>query len=234
MVCALKARVSATPRDLATVADEFLAAQLAGDRMAALRLALAELDCGRSAEEIHLSVVAACQREIGRLWQENRISIAEEHLATAISQVVLAHVFTRFDRTPRLGKTVLVACVEGELHDMAARIASDLLEAGGFTVSFLGANVPTKDLVLQLLKARPDALALSVTMTFHLSAVRLAVAKVREAMGHAFPIILGGDAVVASPNVVEDPNVHHSGGSARSLVSLVRTVLVDAKGPDVP
>lgn len=199
-----------------------------------MQLALAELDRGCSAEDIHLSIVAVSQREIGRLWQENRISIAEEHLATAISQLVLAHVFTRFERTPRIGKTILVACVEGELHDMAARIASDLLEAGGFNVTFLGANVPTRDLVTQLVKTRPDALALSVTMTFHLSNVRAALADVRRAMGPAFPILLGGEAVVATPIVVEDSNVHPSRGSARSLVQLARTVLVDTKGSNAP
>lgn len=216
---------AAAARDLSLVADQFLAAQLAGDRMTALRLVLDELERGCAAEDIHLYVVAASQREIGRLWQENRISIAEEHLATAISQLVLAHVFTRFERTARLGKRIVVACVEGELHDMAARIAGDLLDASGFDVDFLGANVPTKDLVERLVQHRPDALALSVTMTFHLSAVRKAIAQVRAQLGPTFPIILGGEAVVANPVLFQDDHVHPSRGTARSLVTLTRSVL---------
>ncbi len=35
-------------------------------------------------------VIQKTQREIGRLWQENRITIADEHVATAISQLALA------------------------------------------------------------------------------------------------------------------------------------------------
>jgi methanogenic corrinoid protein MtbC1 len=41
------------------------------------------------------------------------------------------------------GKVVTLACVEGELHEVGARMASDFLEMAGFDVRFLGANVPT-------------------------------------------------------------------------------------------
>ncbi len=208
---------------MSALATRFLDAQLAGDRREALRLALEEgLARGAKPEDIHMFVVGASQREIGRLWQENRITVAEEHQATAISQVVLAHVFPHFARSPRLGRSVLVACVEGELHDMAARIASDILDAAGFDVRFLGASVPTDEL-LKMLRAKPvDALALSVTMTFHLSMVRQAVAAVRAACGPGLPILVGGEAVVATPPLSPDDRVFISRGSARDLVRTLR------------
>jgi methanogenic corrinoid protein MtbC1 len=206
--------------------DRYLAAQLAGDRREALRLVLEEgLDRGVSAEDIHLGVVAAAQREIGQLWQENRITVAEEHQATAISQLVLAHVFSRAPRTARVGRSIVIGCVEGELHDMAARIAADMLDAWGFEVDMLGASVPTGDLVALLRARRPDALGLSVTMTFHLHTARRAIAEVRAAMGPSFPIVVGGEAVVATPELASDPHVHVSRGTARDLAGTLRAVL---------
>src|SRR5690349_3730573 len=72
----------------------YVEAQLAGDRDAAIRLLMEEgLEKGVSVAELQLDVIQRAQREIGRLWQENKISVAQEHLATAISQLVLAHLY---------------------------------------------------------------------------------------------------------------------------------------------
>lgn len=71
--------------DLAELNRRFVAAQLRGDRREALRVVIDEgLAGGATVPELHLRVVQPAQYEIGRLWQENKISVAEEHLATAI------------------------------------------------------------------------------------------------------------------------------------------------------
>lgn len=198
----------------------YLAAQLAGDRREAVRLVVEEgLKGGLSARSIHLDVVAEAQREIGRLWQENRISVADEHQATAISQVVLSHLYGALERAPRLGKRVVVACVPGELHDMSARMASDLLESYGFDVAFLGASVPIPALLGKLRTA--DALALSVTMTFHIGAAREVVAEVRAALGERYPIVVGGEA--AKGLVIDGARISH--GSALDLAAALEEVL---------
>ncbi|NUO48707.1 MAG: cobalamin-binding protein [Polyangiaceae bacterium] len=219
---------------MSALAMRFLEAQLAGDRHEALRVAMEDgIGKGASAEDVHLGIVAVSQREIGRLWQENRITVAEEHRATAISQLVLAHVFPHLEREKRLRCSVVVACVEGEDHDMAARIAADILDARGFDVAFLGANVPTSHLVKHLKQAPPDAVALSVTMSFHLSTLRAAVRAVREAMGDALPIVVGGEAVVGHPDLVEQLGVAVSRGTARDLaVTLQRLLRVEEARKD--
>lgn len=154
--------------DLATLRARYLAAQLAGDRREALRLLIEEgLKCGASVEDVQLRVIQEAQREIGVLWQENRISIAEEHMATAISSLALAHVFQHASSRPANGRKVVVACVDGELHDFPARLVADALDLEGFDVRFLGASVPVEALLAVLAKEQPDLLALSVTMSFN-------------------------------------------------------------------
>ena len=214
--------------------SRYLAAQLAGNPREALRLVLEDgLGAGLSARDVDLRVVAEAQRELGRLWENNEISVADEHQATAISQLVLSHLYTSLQRDSRVGKIIVVACVEGEQHDMAARIASDVLESAGFDVVFLGANVPTASLVDKLRAVKADALALAVTMSFHLDAVRTTITRVRDALGAELPVLVGGDAVVDAPELAASPGVHVSQGSALELVAIARRVLgvAPAEGP---
>ncbi|RYZ67583.1 MAG: cobalamin-binding protein, partial [Proteobacteria bacterium] len=87
--------MSAPKADLNDVRRRYLDAQLQGDRRAALKLFDDLLADGVSIASLRREVVQWAQREIGDLWQLDRISVAQEHSATAISQVVLAHLFHR-------------------------------------------------------------------------------------------------------------------------------------------
>jgi len=181
--------------DLSALSERYLAAQLAGDRKEALRLVIEEgVERGVSVPDLQLDVVQSAQYEIGRLWQENMISIAQEHLATGISQLVLAHLYEYLPRQEAIGPRALVACVLGELHDMGARIAADHFEIRGYDVRFLGASVPRESLVQMVKKERPDVVALSASMTKHLVAARDTVGDLC-ALGHrGLSIAVGGRA----------------------------------------
>jgi methanogenic corrinoid protein MtbC1 len=182
--------------------DRYVAAQLASDRSAALRLILDEgLGQGLAVPDLYRAIEAA-QHRIGVLWQENRISVAQEHVATAISQLVLAHLYPELPREPPNGKQVLVACVEGEQHDMGARVAADFFEMAGFDVRFLGASVPRDALLAMIRDSAPDLLLLSATMTFHLPLLRDTVLHSREAGGDRVRLAIGGHAVCWTPQMI--------------------------------
>ncbi|RKG97112.1 cobalamin-binding protein [Corallococcus sp. CA053C] len=210
--------IHATPV-ISTLRERYLAAQLAGNRQEALKLLVDEgLLCGVPLQDVHLEIIQAAQYEIGRLWQENRISVAQEHMATAISQYVLAHLYRHLPRDPSNGKVVMMACVEGELHEVGARMASDFLEMAGFDVRFIGANVPADHLARLVRESPPDLLALSVTMPFHLPQLRDAVSKVRQVAPN-LSIAVGGLAFDWGPVLHEELDVSFFGKSARELVS---------------
>jgi MerR family transcriptional regulator, light-induced transcriptional regulator len=203
----------------ATLRDRYLAAQLKGQRHEALRLLMEEgLEAGVSVPDLELQVIGPAQREMGRLWQENRITVAQEHLATAISQLALAQLYRHLPRDPPNGKRVTVSCVEGELHEVGARMASDFLEMSGFEVDFLGANVPTDHLVSYVRDGRPDLLCLSATLAFHVPALKEAVVRVR-AQDPRLPIAVGGLAFEWSVGLQEQLGVTFYGRDARELVA---------------
>jgi methanogenic corrinoid protein MtbC1 len=204
---------------LSALLQRYLEAQLRGDRREALRLLVDEgLLQGVPLQDIHLKVIQPAQYEIGRLWQENRISVAQEHLATAISQLALSHLYRHLPRDASNGKVIMLSCVAGELHEVGARMASDFLEMAGFDVRFLGANVPTEHLVRMVLEQKPDLLALSVTMTYHLPALREAVQQVRAA-APKLPIAVGGLAFSWVQGLDQELGVSFHGRDARELVA---------------
>ncbi|HEX4384793.1 MAG TPA: cobalamin-dependent protein [Myxococcales bacterium] len=199
----------------------YLAAQLKGDRREALRL-IADEAGALGAEAMQLEVIQEAQREIGRLWEQNRITIAQEHMATAISQLALAQVYRDATAAPGNGKLVLVACVQGEQHAFPAQLVADRLELAGFDVRFLGADVPTSGLLEMIGQLEPDLLALSCAMPFHLPSLRDAVRRVRALPGPRLPILVGGNAVLTSSPVDE---VDGTGRDSNEMITLSRRLL---------
>lgn len=145
---------------------------------------------------LYQRVIAPAMHELGRLWEKGAITIADEHLATALTQRVLAAV-----RTPELLEETLparpdkpralLAAVQGEQHALGLRMAADLLEDSGYQVAYLGADVPTEALLQAVRTLSPDLLGLSATMPE--SARRLE--DVVELVGDErprLPLLLGG------------------------------------------
>lgn len=181
---------------LRRLSSQYVAAQLAGNSRAALRLVLDEaLGQGVDIKMVYLDILQAAQYQIGMLWQQNQISVAQEHMATAISQLVLAHLYPALPRRPSNQKLILLGCPAGEHHDLGARMCADFFEMAGFDVHYLGANVPTESLLAMVRSEQPDLLALSATMTFNLPALSDAVLRSREAGGNGLRITAGGHAL---------------------------------------
>lgn len=183
----LKCRVLAD-----SLAARYLERLLAYDRDGAVGLVTAALDQGTSLRDVYLEVIQTVQHEIGRLWQLNCISVAQEHYCTAVSQLVLAQLYPRMMHGPG-GPRMVSTCASEELHELGARMVADFFEMDGWDTTYLGANAPA-DSVLQLLRERRAALlAISVTMSSHLHDALFLIQRVREAqdLSHV-KIMVGG------------------------------------------
>ena len=179
-------------------ANLFLDALIRGDRREANRVVDRVLDRGDGLQELYMHIVQPAMSEVGRLWQENELSVAEEHLATAITQAAMGRAFERVyrwhdSRTPSL----VAACVDDERHQMGLRMLCDLLEIDGWDTAYLGASVPIEALVGMVEKRTPDAIALSATIAPHLPRLRAAIDAIRAASLDHQPVIIAGGRAVA-------------------------------------
>lgn len=194
-----------------------------GDRRAAFAVVDAALDSGVELRALYMDVLQPAMREIGRLWQTNVISVAEEHLATAISQAAMGRIFERtFEwrdvRTPRL----IAACADEERHQIGLRMLCDLLELDGWDTSYLGASVPIEDLVDIAWKQSPDVIAISATIAPHIPRVRAAISAIRGATLPKQPVIaVGGRVFVNDPTLAERVGADLTAADADEAVRLL-------------
>ncbi len=147
---------------LQAITDEYLHFILAGERTQALNLMMSTVHTDVTAKELYLNVITPAMARIGILWQQGKVSIAQEHLASSISRDAVALLKEHLATKPANGLRAVAACPPGELHELGIKVASDLFECAGWYVSYLGANTPIETLLDFIEQRRPHLLLLSV------------------------------------------------------------------------
>jgi methanogenic corrinoid protein MtbC1 len=187
-------RAGRSAGDLAELRDAYLAALLAPDARRARALVEEAHEDGVPAERLYLEVLQPALHEVGRLWETAGISVADEHLATQITQTVVARLADRLTRGGGgAGRRAIVSCSPGELHALGSRMVADFLEADGWDVLALGADTPADELAGIAARRHADLVALSTAMPEHLLAAGAACAALRRLEDPPF-VVAGGQA----------------------------------------
>jgi len=177
-------------------AAAFEAALLVGEQRQASAVVNSLLDGGHGLIDIELHVVQPALYAIGEKWQANRVSVAQEHMVTAIAQSIMTEGLLRSPPPAPNGKRLLLACVEGNQHSLGLRMVADAFQLAGWEVQYLGANVPSAALVVQVLAWKPDLVGLSMSLVQQLPAIRAVIAQLQDQLGgNRPPVIIGGLAV---------------------------------------
>lgn len=182
----------------------YLAALLEGDAAAAAAVAR-EHSGPEALEGFYVSVLQPAMYAVGEGWEAGRISVAQEHLASAITTRVIAGLASQ-QKVPRPWRgRVVVTASPNEFHELGAWMISDLLELDGWAVSYLGANTPLEELVQLTRDRRPALVALSVTMPFNLERVRATITRVKGALAPSgVPFLVGGRVFNQQPGLWRD------------------------------
>ncbi|MCI0385971.1 cobalamin-dependent protein [Streptomyces sp. CNQ085] len=165
-----------------------------GDEYAASKAVFAALDAGADPEAVLLDVIAPVQRKVGTEWAADRITVAQEHAATAINERIIAALAHRVRGRARPvagADRVTVACVDGEWHALPARLLAEVLALRGWQVDFLGAQVPVPHLIAHLHRTGPCAVALSSSISTRLPTAHAAITACQAA---GTPVLAGGAA----------------------------------------
>jgi methanogenic corrinoid protein MtbC1 len=145
--------------ELSRVQALYLQAILHGQRQAAAGIAVEAVRQGCSVPDVYADVLQESMYEVGRLWETNRITVAQEHMATAITQYVIAQLYPLIQSAqPPRGRMVITG-VEGEQHQVGPNMVADVLESAGWDVRFLGTDTPAAGVLQAVEKHRADVLA---------------------------------------------------------------------------
>lgn len=174
------------------VAARYLELILAADRQAAEAHILDLLRRNRRYEDIVTDVVQPALAELGRAWQENRISVAQEHLATAITHGILARCLMQIEPGPPVDATAVFACVAGNRHSLGLLTVSDAFELAGWQSHYLGADTPTDQLVSFIKTIQPRLVGLSISLPQHVLELKRVIDGIRDSSASMPAILAGG------------------------------------------
>jgi MerR family transcriptional regulator, light-induced transcriptional regulator len=149
---------------------------------------------GWAGADIYLQVLPIAWHEIGARWQNGQIS-GDEHLATSVIQSAMRSLAPSLPRSPRHGRSVSIAAIDGERHDNGLRMLTDVLDAAGWDVFLLGTALSAFDLVRHLRERSPDAIAIGITRPDCLHSLERAVVAIRAELPYRPFILLGGQGV---------------------------------------
>lgn len=92
--------------------------------------------------------------EIGEGWYEGRVTVQQEHFASALALRQLEALLSALPAPTKNGR-IIVACPPNELHTFSPLIISLMLRRQGWDVVYLGANVPLNRMEASVAQIKP-------------------------------------------------------------------------------
>jgi excisionase family DNA binding protein len=182
---------STTQRGAAPWDERLLSRMLDSDVSGAWALTEAALASGMTPAEAYEELLVPALRNVGEMWVDGEIGIADEHAASRVAARIIARLAPRMARRGVRRGTVVLGSTQTEAHDIASSIAVDLFRDAQFNVVDLGVNLPPESLAASV-AARDDVLAVAISVTTTGQEIEIArsVAAVREVSKAT--LIIGG------------------------------------------
>ena len=120
--------------------------------------------------DIYEEIITPSMQRIGDLWENNEITVADEHIATSTCDFVLSRLAFEHNQnsTPTSIKKAMFLCIEGEQHYIGLKMAAQLFTEYGWETKYFGPNLPLEYALHTAKEWKPDVIGLSLTIVTHL------------------------------------------------------------------
>lgn len=186
--------------------EDLYRAIVAGSREKAAELA-AELVRSKKPYDIVSQVISPAMEEVGRLFEEKKFYLPQVlRSAEAVKSAfqVLKPEFLKGGEAAHRAR-VLLATVEGDVHDIGKSIVKVVLEANGYEVIDLGVDVPAEKIVEAVRRLKPQVVGLSCLMTTTLASLEKTI---RALKGNSESVIIAIGGAVVTEAVKEAYGAH--------------------------
>ncbi|MGD6818963.1 cobalamin B12-binding domain-containing protein [Metabacillus sp. 113a] len=155
---------------------------------------------GKNTMEFY-DMIKEAMYHIGELWEENRITVAEEHVASHVCKNLLSYKYYHslkqtYHVIPLKKKKAMFFCVEGEEHDLGVHIVSNYFHENGWDTQCLGRNLKLEHALQFAEKFKPEVIGISVNIVYNLPLVNKYI-EVLEELPFG-PVIMVGGKLAAS------------------------------------
>ncbi len=172
--------------------NRYLELILQGNRVAASNLIRDLAAKGIPIQDIYEHTIKVALYRVGELWESNQVTVAEEHIATSVTESIMNELFYDIVSRQRQARKVVLGCVETEFHQVGVKMVADLFEMKGWDTYFPGSNVPANEMIRYIDKQNPDMVALSVSIYSHIPLLAKTLRLIRQKS--ELPVIIGGQA----------------------------------------
>ncbi len=178
---------------------------ISGDRAGSRGIVNETIEMGVPAEELLSEIFWPTLNLVQKLFRADQLSCLSHHFATRIMRSLADQAQTRLRVSPSNGKRILIACGGTEQDELAASMAVDLIEAGGFEVAFAGGGVPFDEIMARVGEDRPDILLLFSSAAKDLPEIRRLIDELHEVnVCPEMQIVVGGGVYGRAEGLAEE------------------------------
>jgi corrinoid protein of di/trimethylamine methyltransferase len=172
-----------------------------GQREEAVQLAREAVDRGADLLEVIEKGYVPGIQKVGELWEKGDYFLPELISSAECMKAAMAVIQPELRKAqieaPSKGK-VVIGTVEGDIHDIGKNLVASMLQAHGFDVCDLGADVKLEKFIEAALEIKADFICLSALLTTTMLNQRRFVEKLKsENLKGRFKVLVGGAPVTA-------------------------------------
>jgi len=175
---------------------KIIAALMDQDRTETNALVDKALENGVTPMEVLNEGLAAGLQELGVLFAEEEVFLPELLLAAEITTDIMKRLQDKFEaEDTKIEKrgTVLLATVEGDVHDIGKSLVGMIMNASGYNIIDVGKDVPNKKMIELVKEHKPDIVGLSSLLSTTMPAQQEFIEMAKEAgIRDQIKVIVGG------------------------------------------
>ena len=221
---------AAAPVESVAVSDDIrgrlAAAVIAGDAEGVTSLVEAALAEGLTPMLVSNEGLLPGLEEVGRRFEKNQVFLPQVMRSAETMQRAFARLKAELQGAGiESAGRIMMATVEGDIHDIGKNIVCTLLENHGFEVIDLGKNVSAATIVREAQKLAVDAVGLSALMTTTMSEMENVLARLKEAGIKSFTMVGGA---VVTQEYADSIGADLYAKDAMEAVAKIKTLLAKA------
>lgn len=173
--------------------DELKDSIISGDVSKAKTLTQKFLDEKKDPEDILNSGLIAGMDVVGQRFGAYEMYLPEIILSANAMKTAMDLLKPHLSKLGSLsmGK-VIIATIEGDVHDIGKNLVSMMLEGAGFTVIDLGVDVQVERIIETAKKEKVDLIGLSALLTTTMLALEPSIKMIKEKIGVSMKVMVGG------------------------------------------
>ncbi|GAE37351.1 cobalamin B12-binding domain-containing protein [Halalkalibacter akibai] len=146
---------------------------LQGDIHGSWMIIQEHVNAGMNSYYIYEQLLTKAMQYIGTLWEENDITVADEHIATGVCDFVLSRYAFPKVQSHQEHRRAMFFCLEGEEHYLGLKMVHSLFKEEGWNCRYLGPNLPLEYALYTIQNFKPDVVGMSLSLSTQLPQLKI-------------------------------------------------------------